>query len=124
MFVGSGAGNVYSLDAATGCIYWTYAAGAGVRTAITLGKLPSGKWAAYFGDVRANAQAVDAETGALLWKLKLDDHPAARITGAPSLSEGRLYVPVSSIEEVLATGAKYECCTFRGSVAALDAATG
>jgi polyvinyl alcohol dehydrogenase (cytochrome) len=124
LFVGSSAGNVYSLDAATGCIYWTYSAGAGVRTAITLGKLPSGKWAAYFGDVRANAQAVDAETGAPLWKLKLDDHPGARITGAPIMSDGHLYVPVSSIEEVLAAGAKYECCTFRGSVAALDAATG
>lgn len=124
LFVGSSAGNVYSLDAASGCIYWSYAAGAGVRTSITLGKLPNGKWAAYFGDVKANAQAVDAETGALLWKLKLDDHPAARITGAPTLYEGRLYVPVSSIEEVLATGPKYECCTFRGSVAALDAATG
>ncbi len=124
LFVGSAAGNVYSLDAATGCIYWTYAAGAGVRTAISVGRLPTGKWAAYFGDVRTNAHAVDAETGALLWKVKLDNHPASRITGAPVLADGRLYVPVSSIEEALATGAKYQCCTFRGSVAALDAATG
>jgi polyvinyl alcohol dehydrogenase (cytochrome) len=124
LFVGSVAGNVYSLDAATGCIYWTYAAGAGVRTAVSIGKLASGKWAAYFGDIRANAHAVDAETGALLWKVKLDEHPAARITGGPVLAGGRLIVPVASIEEALAQQPTYECCKFRGSVAALDAETG
>src|SRR6185437_17083164 len=124
IFVGSNAGNVYSLDAATGCIYWTYAAGAGVRTAISLGKLPSGNWVAYFGDLRGNVHAVDARTGALIWKLNLDKHPAARITGSPVLVNGRLYVPVASIEEASATRPDYECCTFRGSLAALDAATG
>jgi polyvinyl alcohol dehydrogenase (cytochrome) len=124
IFVGTAAGNVYSLDASSGCIYWTYAAGAGVRSAITIGKLPSGKWAAYFGDTRANAHAVDATTGEAIWKVKLDEHPVARITGAPSLVDGRLYVPVSSIEEVTGAGPSYSCCTFRGSVAALDAATG
>jgi len=124
VFVGSASGNVYSLDAATGCTYWSYNAGAGVRTAISVGKLPNGKWAVYFGDLRTNAHAVDAETGELLWKIKLDEHPASRITGAPALVNGRLYVPVSSIEEASAAQPTYGCCTFRGSVAALDAATG
>jgi polyvinyl alcohol dehydrogenase (cytochrome) len=124
LFIGSASGTVYSLDAATGCIYWTYAAGAGVRTAISIGKLPNGKWAIYFGDIRTNAHAVDADSGKQIWKVKLDEHPAARITGAPVLADGRLYVPVSSIEEAVGTGAKYQCCTFRGSVAALDAVTG
>ena len=125
IFVGSVSGNVYSLDAFTGCIYWTYSTGgAGVRTAISIGKLPNGKWAAYFGDLRATAHAVDAETGALLWKIKLDDHPVARITGAPMLVNGRLYVPMSSIEEASATQKTYECCTFRGSVSSIDAVTG
>ena len=40
------------------------------------------------------------------------------------LYEGRLYVTVSSIEEFLAADPRYPCCTFRGSVLALDAATG
>ncbi len=124
VFVGSVSGDVYSLDAKTGCIYWTYPAGAGVRTAISVGKLPNGRWAAYFGDVRATAHAVDAETGKLLWKVKLDEHPAARITGAPTLVNGRLYVPMASIEEASAAQPTYACCTFRGSVSALDAATG
>ena len=124
VFVGSVSGAVYSLDAATGCIFWTYPAGAGVRTAISIGKLPSGKWAAYFGDIRANAHAVDADTGTRIWKVKLEDHPVARITGSPVLVNGRLYVPISSIEEASAQQPTYSCCTFRGSLAALDAATG
>jgi polyvinyl alcohol dehydrogenase (cytochrome) len=124
IFVGSAGGAVYSLDARSGCVYWSYAAGAGVRNAISIGKLPNGKWAAYFGDLQANAHAVDAETGAALWKTKLDNHPAARITGAPILIGGRLFVPVASLEEVSATQPNYSCCTFRGSVAALDASSG
>jgi polyvinyl alcohol dehydrogenase (cytochrome) len=77
-----------------------------------------------FGDVQANAYALDAQSGALLWKLKVETHPVARITGAPSYSNGRLYVPVSSIEEVPGARPNYPCCTFRGSVVAIDAQTG
>src|SRR5678815_469308 len=36
----------------------------------------------------------------------------------------RIYVPLSSFEETAGRDAKYECCTFRGSVVALDAYTG
>src|SRR5207244_503664 len=68
--------------------------------------------------------AVDASTGKLLWTRKLDEHSAARITGSPTLYQNRLYVPVSSFEEGQGVNPIYECCTFRGSVAALDAATG
>jgi polyvinyl alcohol dehydrogenase (cytochrome) len=126
IFVGSSSGKVYSLDAQTGCIYWTYNAGlgAGVRSSVTIAKLPSGKFAAYFGDVRGTAHAVDAETGQLIWKTKLDEHPAARITGAPVFLNGRLYVPMSSIEEASAQQPTYSCCTFRGSLSAVDASTG
>src|SRR5580658_4909024 len=37
VFLGSASGAVYSLDAATGCTYWTFEAPAGVRSAITIG---------------------------------------------------------------------------------------
>jgi polyvinyl alcohol dehydrogenase (cytochrome) len=37
---------------------------------------------------------------------------------------GRLYVPTSSYEESQGADPQYACCTFRGSVTALDAATG
>jgi polyvinyl alcohol dehydrogenase (cytochrome) len=68
--------------------------------------------------------AVDAATGALLWKTRVDPHPRSVLTGAPTLFKGLLYAPVSSWEEGVASVAHYSCCTFRGSVAALDAATG
>jgi polyvinyl alcohol dehydrogenase (cytochrome) len=123
VFVGSATRKVYSLDAKTGCTYWSFDADIPVRTAITIGRLESG-WAAYFGDQHATAYAVDALTGKLLWKIRVDEHPAAVITGAPALAAGRLYVPLSSGEEVFGASAKYECCKFRGSLSALDASTG
>jgi len=124
VFVGSGSGKVYSLDAATGCTYWSYEAAIGIRSAVSVGSIPGGRFAAYFGDTGAVVYALDATTGKLLWKNHVDDHPAARVTGAPALFEGRLYVPVSSVEEASSMLADYECCKFRGSVVALDAATG
>jgi polyvinyl alcohol dehydrogenase (cytochrome) len=125
VFVGSSERKVYALDAKSGCTRWAFAAEEAVRTAISVGPIAgSDQSAVFFGDVRANAYAVNATTGALLWKSKVEDHPAARITGAPTLYSGVLYVPVSSIEEVTGSSPTYQCCTFRGSVVALDSATG
>lgn len=123
IFTGSDSGKVYSLDAATGCIRWMFKADRPVRSAIAIGPVGP-RWVAYFGDQNAQAYAVDAATGALLWKVHVEEHPAAMITGAPTLYEGRLYVPTSSYEEVTGAAPKYECCKFRGAVTVLDAATG
>ena len=127
VFLGGDSGYVYSLDAATGCVYWSFLAQAGVRTAPSVGSVKTqgaAKYAVYFGDLRANEYAVDAATGDLLWKQRVEDHPLARIVGAPKLYKGRLYVPVSSGEEGISASSAYPCCTFRGSVVALDAETG
>jgi polyvinyl alcohol dehydrogenase (cytochrome) len=125
IFVGSNYGLVYSLDASTGCVYWTYDAGGIVRSAISIVRSPkTSRWVAFFGDYHAWAHAVDAETGRELWKVKIDDHPAARIVGSPTYYKGRLYVPVASSEELDGGNPQYGCCTFRGSLTALDAETG
>ena len=124
LYFGSENGTIYSVNAKTGCIYWTFKAPTVVRTAITIAGTTHNRYVAYFGDTQANVYALDAETGKQLWKTKVDDHRLARITGAPKLYEDRLYVPVSSTEEVSPANAKYECCTFRGSVVALDLETG
>ncbi|HEX8999685.1 MAG TPA: PQQ-binding-like beta-propeller repeat protein [Blastocatellia bacterium] len=127
LYVTTDSGQVINLNAQTGCAYWAISVGAPVRTAVSVGPLPAGskaKFAAYFGDEKATVYAVDAETGKELWKIKLDDHPVARITGSPVLHRDRLYVPISSIEEAISRPDKYECCKFRGSMAALDAFTG
>ncbi len=124
VFVGSDIGYVYSLDAKTGCVYWSYQAKAAVRTAIAFGRTASAKYAVYFGDMQANVYALDAGSGALLWTRRVEDHFSARITAAPTLYENRLYVPVSTSEGFSASTPEYPCCTFRGSVVALNAATG
>ena len=127
VFVGLNNGYIYSLDASSGCAYWSFQARADVRNAISIGEANgqgAAKFAVYFGDVRANVYALDAATGRQLWQTKVDHHGLASITGAPALYEGRLYVPVASREEQSGVALTYPCCTFRGSVVALDANTG
>ncbi len=127
VFVGSDNGYFYSLDAASGCVYWSFQAKVGVRTAPVIGPVKGhggAKYAVYIGDMRTNVYALDAATGKQLWTARADDHMTAKISGAPALYRGRLYVPVSSGEEVVAPLPSYGCCTFRGSIVAYDAGTG
>ena len=151
LFVSSSAGRVYSLDAKTGCTYWTFDAAAGTRTAISIGELGAPKIvvqprrtrhsrrsrqklahvetlkppsAAFFGDDSGTVYALDAKKGTLLWKTQVEGQRFARISGAPTLYRDRLYVPMSSTEAVEVARPGHVCCTFRGSVAALDIFTG
>ena len=146
LFVASATGRIYALDAKTGCTYWTYDAQAGVRTAISIAELAAVKAvrpkkakrgktnahldvqkppsAAFFGDDKGAIYALDAERGTLLWKTQVDDHPTARIQASPTLYKDRLYVAVGSSETESAADPQSACCTFRGSVAALDMANG
>lgn len=123
VFVGSALRTVYSLDSRTGCVYWAIPVSAPVRSAITIAKI-GGRFAAFFGDLRAYVYAVDATTGELIWKTLVEDFPNSRITGAVKVHEGRVYVPVSIIEDGPSLNPRYECCRSRPSVVALDAATG
>ena len=119
-----GGGTVlYSVDAATGCTRWATELPSAVRTGISVGS-PVGKPLAFFGDGAANVYAVDVASGAPVWQVRADSHPAAMVTGTPAYHDGRLYVPVSSQEEVTALKPGYECCTFRGSIVALEAGSG
>ena len=127
VFVGTQSGTVYSLSAATGCVHWSFQAEAAVRAAVSIGSIETGsgpRLAAFIGDRSANVYAVDAASGMLIWKTKVDDFPLARATGSPTLHNGRLYVGVASGEETAGAVAEYECCRFRGSLVALNAATG
>jgi polyvinyl alcohol dehydrogenase (cytochrome) len=127
VFFGADTGYVYSLDAKSGCVAWGFQAAAGVRNAVSVGPVkghgPSA-FAAYFGDLRGNVYALDAATGKALWIVSADPHPLAAVTGSPILFKGRLYVPLASREEAAGGGPDYPCCTFRGSIVALDADTG
>ena len=125
VFLGTRSGYVFALRADSGCTMWRFRAQAEVRTAILISEFdPDGRQTLYFGDTDASLYAVSAATGELLWKTKIDEHPAATLTGSPVLFEGKLYTGVSSIEEFTGSFPDYGCCTFRGSVVALDASNG
>jgi polyvinyl alcohol dehydrogenase (cytochrome) len=127
MFLVTFAGDAFSLNAKTGCVYWKSAIGAPMRTSPVVvhrpGDSPSG-WVMYVGELGGAVRALDAMTGAALWKTVLDTNRFAGITGGPVLSGDRLYVPVSSAEELAGDMADYGCCTFGGKVAAMDPRTG
>lgn len=79
--------------------------------------------------------AINRHTGDLIWSTLVDDHPAAKITSSPVIHGGIVFVGVSSWEEDLAITSSaaqfggdptdpYPCCSFIGSVVALDLRTG
>jgi polyvinyl alcohol dehydrogenase (cytochrome) len=125
LFTSDQNGLIYALDRRTGCVRWTYQAESEIRSAIVIGTDKKGNAnRLYFGDFKANVYAFDIQNKKLLWKKRIDDHEVATITGTLSLYNGRLYIPVSSTEIVSAMNPKYTCCSFRGSVVALNAEDG
>lgn len=123
VFIGSQTGVVYALDAASGCTYWGFHADAAIRSGVALGDA-GGTGALFFGDSGANLYALNAQTGTLLWKVHPANEFAAMPTATPRYYKGVVFQPFSSFEEALGPAPKFQCCTFRGSVVALDAATG
>jgi polyvinyl alcohol dehydrogenase (cytochrome) len=120
VYFGSWDGKEYAVEAATGKKIWEFECGSPSRAgaAYDSGVL-------YFGDLSGRLYAVDAKTGAKRWSERLDPHPRTVATSSPKIHQGRLYIGVASHEEGEALRRRdYACCTFRGGVAALDAATG
>jgi polyvinyl alcohol dehydrogenase (cytochrome) len=120
VYFGSWDGKEYAVDAKTGKKIWEFEMGLPSRSGASYAD-----GVIYFGDVGGRLFALDAKTGEQKWKVKIDPHPMTVATSAPIYYNGRLYIGVSSREEVVMMGnPKYECCTFRGGVAAFDAKTG
>jgi polyvinyl alcohol dehydrogenase (cytochrome) len=125
LFMTNRAGKFYALDARSGCVHWAIegtparATPSIVRSAVS----PSG-WLAIVGVSRV-VHALDAQNGQEIWRSEpLESHSAAGITGAPVVSGAQIFVPLSSGEEGLASQPDYACCSFRGSLAALDLKSG
>ena len=123
VFSGSGTGVLYALDAGSGCTFWEFHAPSGIRGGVAIGDA-SGAPAVFFADTTANVYALRARTGQLLWKVRPADHFTTLATATPRYYNGAVYQSLSSFEEVLGGDPKYACCTFRGSVVALNAANG
>lgn len=121
-------GYMNAVDAATGAQLWStplsqYFAGASGYVSRTS---PAVVGSTVFVGTQKGAYllAISADTGALLWKTQLDSHPAAIDTQSPVVYKGVVYVGVASLEEAFAQNPNYPCCTFRGSLVALNATTG
>jgi polyvinyl alcohol dehydrogenase (cytochrome) len=133
LYVPDSAGNLYAVDAKTGTQIWAHKISeyTGVvndisrnTPAITKDALILGSQGGRQG-AGALVFAVNRNNGALLWKTKVDDHPGAVVTQSPVVFRDSIYVGVSSIEENLAAVvAGYPCCSFRGSMLALNRRTG
>jgi polyvinyl alcohol dehydrogenase (cytochrome) len=126
LFITNRNGKFYALDAKTGCVHWAVEDAASRTTPMVIRSSisPSG-WATFIGVGKRVVRAFDAQTGKEIWHSEsLENHIASNITGTPVVSGDQLFVPLSSGEEVYAMQPNYSCCTFRGSLAALDLRTG
>jgi len=133
VFVPDFAGNLFAIDLGTGAQLWSHRISEydGYSTAFTRVSPALYNNALIIGDNEsgsphggANVISVDQATGNMNWITQVDSHPAAIITGSPVVVGNVIYQGISSIEEGLAATSGYACCTFRGSVVALDADTG
>jgi polyvinyl alcohol dehydrogenase (cytochrome) len=115
-------GKLWKLDADTGAVIWSHSiseytgiAGDLSRTSPSL----AGD-TLVIGDLLApNMMGIDARTGGLRWITQVNPHPRGIITGSPVLAGDRIYVGVSSRENVPLAQR-----IFRGDFVALDAHTG
>jgi len=132
VYVPDWAGNLYAVNRESGAVVWQ-------RTVSSYTGIPGDKaraTPAVYGDVLVVGNqgpfggggkviAVNKHTGALLWATQVESHFAAIITQSATVFADVVYVGVASLEEALAGFIPgYQCCSFRGSMAALDVATG
>jgi polyvinyl alcohol dehydrogenase (cytochrome) len=126
LFTTNRTGKFYALDAKTGCVRWVVE-GVAARTTpmIVRSSISPSGWATFVGERNRTVHAYDAQTGKPIWvSPQLETNPVGGITGTPVVSGDQLFVPMSSGEEGAATQSTYPCCTFRGSLSALDLKTG
>ena len=133
VFVGGQNGMLYALDAGSGCQHWAYQGTSAIRGAITIADWESNHSRSsdkaptvYFGDTSGHAYAINAVTGTQLWKTDVEDPLAglSMVSGPVTLDRGRLYVPVTPRPVGDDMDPNTSCCTHRGAVWALNAATG
>jgi polyvinyl alcohol dehydrogenase (cytochrome) len=126
LFITNRDGKFYALDPRTGCIRWVLSDVSSRTTPMIVRSpiSPSG-WATFASVPGTMVAAYDAQSGKPIWRSpKLESFPATLLTATPVVAGERLFVPISSFEEVLAANPKYPCCSFRGSLVALDLKTG
>ena len=127
-------GNLFAVEKNSGRLIWSHKISEydGVEGAISRVSPAVDRNQVIIGDIAnskqphngANVISVDRQTGTIQWMTQVDEHPAAIITGSPVVFDGMVYIGISSNEETLALNPAYPCCSFRGSIVALDEKSG
>lgn len=128
----AGTGYVVALNAEHGCVNWAYPTQSRIVRSVTVATMPNTEYqagggpasVAVFGDDSGSVYAVDASSGKELWKTQVADHLLVRITAAPTVYDGVVYVAISSMEDPLTHDQDYFCCSARGGVAAVALESG
>jgi polyvinyl alcohol dehydrogenase (cytochrome) len=126
VFVGSDNATLYSLDAKTGCAYWSVRTKAPGRVApivVPIKGYEGVKYAVYYATIDKMVYALDAQTGKQLWASQIPGEGNG-LTGSPAYYAGRLYVPLTASGVTAGFTPKVECCKSRGAVVAVDASNG
>ncbi len=123
VFITDGDERVLALERDSGCQKWAFDADSAVRTALSYVSVGDSHLLV-FGTMSAELIAVDVLTGKEQWRTLASEHPKAMISGSPVTHAGTIFQPVSSWELAWAVNPFYGCCTFRGPIAAIDAASG
>jgi polyvinyl alcohol dehydrogenase (cytochrome) len=125
LFISNRSGKTYALDAKTGCVHWALDIAARTTPMVIKSPISPSGWVTFVGERSRVVHALDAQTGKEIWKTEpLEKHPVAGITGTPIISGDRMFVPITSGEEGAARQPSYACCSFRGSLVAVDLKTG
>jgi len=132
LYVGSTDAKMYALDASSGAVRWVFdlTSVAGPTADANPNPVRDGPAVAdgtvYFGDSRGYLYAVNQFTGKLRWARLLDTtNPDVQITSSPLVYNGRVFVGVSNKESGYQQfNLNYPCCTARGELVAVNAATG
>lgn len=125
LFIGGDTGRVYSIDAKTGCTYWSFKMDTPGRLAPIVAPItghPGTSLAVFMVDGAGKAYALDAHDGKLVWSSRIGED--ARVSAAASLYKDRLFVPLIGSETINGDDPNYECCKSRGGLAAFDTNTG
>ena len=124
LYFGDKTGKVYAIDRKTGCIRRHTEVLSGVRSAITVATLGSGRKLLVFADSMASIYALDPDSLETVWQQAARIFETSIITGSISYHDDRLFVPVSSYEVAVSGSPDHVCCKSHGGVIALDANSG
>lgn len=123
IIVGGQYGELFAINQQTGKIGWRFDASAAIRGAIFIDQKGS-SITAYFADYSSNVYAIDVRTGKLKWNNRAGFDAQSSVTGSVVVYQGKVIVPISSVEVAAAYRGDYPCCISSGGVVALDAANG